>query len=361
MLKTQIRALAVFSVLCGGAGLLPSALDVGSAHAAAAAGISVQADVQTSAKAEAALGDKLYAAGDYVGALAAYGDGFVKTKDAAFLYAEGACQQALKHKGEAEALFKMYLSSGAEASLKYANEAKAALGTLKSAGSAVIGGLTGAVTGTVGAVGSVAGKVVSGLFSGLKVAIAGEIDAAAKVKAQAGDAAYAAKNFAEAAKAYGEAYATSEPSVALFAQGSAEAQAGHSVEARALLGGYLAAEPKGKHADEAKQLLLAIGGMGAEIPQLAVKAKAAAEAKAEATKADAEAKAGRFLSAAKEYGAAYAKKAEPALLYAQGMAELSAGKVAEAKQHLSAYLKAGGKLEFKASAEAALKASGGGA
>lgn len=357
MFKRSIGTVVVCALLCGGVSALT--LAPSSAHAAAAGAVAIQADVQVSAKAEAALGDKLYAAGDYVGALAAYGDGFVKAKDAAFIYAEAACHKAMGHKAEAEMMFKMYLSAGAEASLKYANEAKAALGGIKNTGKALLGGLTGAVTTTVGAVANVAGTVVFGIFGALKVAVASEIEAAGKIKAQAGDAAYAAAKFGEAAKAYGEAYTASESSVALFAQGSAEAQAGHSVEARALLTGYLEAQPKGKHADEARQLLLAIGGMGAEVPKIAMKAKAGAEAAAEAAKADAAYKAGRFLSAAKDYGAAFAKKAEPALLYAQGMAELGAGKVTEGRQHLTAYLKSGGQLEFKVSAEAALKASGG--
>lgn len=354
MFKNQVGSVALFFVLCGGATVAPPL--VGSAQAAAAAAVSIQADVQASGKADAAIGDKLYAAGDYVAALAAYGDGFAKAKDASFIYAEAACHKALGHKAEAETMFKMYLSAGKEETLKYAGEAKAALGGVKNVGKALLGGLTGAVT----TVASVTGGVVFGIFNVLKVSVAGEItDAAAKAKAQAGDAAYEAKNFAAAAKAYGEAYAAGEPAVALFAEGSAEAQVGHTADARALLSGYLSAEPKGKHADEARQLLLAIGGLGADIPKVAVKAKAGAEAAAEAAKADAEYKAGRFLGAAKAYGDAFAKKAEPALLYGQAMAELSAGKVTEAKQHLSAYLKSSGKLEFKASAEAALKASGG--
>lgn len=357
MFKNQIGSVALFFVLCGGAVVAPPV--VGTAQAAAAS-VSIQADVQASAKAAAVLGDQLYASGDYVGALTAYGNGFAKAKDSAFIYAEAACHKALGHKAEAETMFKMYLSSGKEEALKYAGDAKAALGGVKNAGKALIGGLTGAVTGTVGAVANVTGTVVFGIFGALKVSVAGEIkDAAAKAKAEAGDAAYLAKNFAAAAKSYGEAFATGEPAVALFAEGSAEAQAGNVTDARALLTGYLSAAPKGKHAEDARQLLLAIGGLGAEIPKVVVKGKASADVKAESTAGDEAYKAGQFLSAAKSYAAGYAKKSsETALLYGQGMAELSAGKIAEAKEHLSAYLKAGGKLEFKASAEAALKANG---
>lgn len=101
------------------------------------------------------------------------------------------------------------------------------------------------------------------------------------------------------------------------------------------------------------------GGSAEVVTKVAVKAKVAKEVAAGADAGDVAYKAGHYLTAAKEYAAAAAKKAEPVLLYAKGMAEYSAGQLADARKDLSAYLAAGGKLEFKASADVTLKACGG--
>ncbi len=330
-----------------------------SAEVSAAASVAVAVDVSAAGKAAAAVGDKAYAAGDFKAALLAYGDAFAKTHDAVLIYAEAQCHQGLAHKAEAETMFKMYLAAGAKTTLKYENEAKAALGGAKSLGKKVIGGITGAVTTTAGAVADLTIGVAGGVYGVLKLSIAAELEAGAKAKAQAADAAYAAARWDEAAKGYGEAFFSSENPIALFAQAEAEAQAGRAAEARALLQGYLQAGAKSKYAEEAKQLLLAVGGASAEVAtKVAIKGKVAAELAANVDAGDAAYKAGRYLTAAKEFGAAAAKKAEPVLLYAKGMAEYSAGQLADARKDLSAYIAAGGKLEFKASADVALKACG---
>ena len=341
--------------------LLALSLGTGSvshaAEASAAASVAVAVDVSAAGKAAAALGDRLYAAGDFRAALLAYGDAFAKTHDAAVIYAQAQCHSALEHKAEAEAMFKMYLAAAGSAKLKYEAEAKAALSGAKSVGKKVIGGITGVITGTAGLVADLTLGIAGGIYGVLKLSIAAEIEGAAKAKAEAADAAYAAAKWGEAAKNYGAAFFSSENPIALFAQAQAEAQAGHAAEARSLISGYLQAGAKGKRAEEAKQLLLAMGGSAEVVAKVAVKAKAAKELAADVDVGDAAYKAGRYVSSAAAYGAAYAKKAEPVLLYAKGMAEFSAGQLTEARKDLNAYLAAGGKLEFKASAELTLKAA----
>jgi hypothetical protein len=122
--------------------------------------------------------------------------------------------------------------------------------------------------------------------------------------------------------------------------------------------GYLAAEPNGKYAKDARTLLLAIGGDVKASTKVTVKLKVHADVKAQAEIADKAFAAGKYLDATKAYGEAHAKKAEPALLYAKGVAQLYAGQTADAAATLKAYLAAGGDLPFKASAEAHLRASG---
>ena len=92
---------------------------------------------------------------------------------------------------------------------------------------------------------------------------------------------------------------------------------------------------------------------------MSVASKVAKEAKTEATNGDKAFKAGRFVEAAKFYGDAFAKKSDPASLYAKGMAQFAEGDVKEAAESFKGYLASGGKLEFKAQAEAALTASTG--
>lgn len=350
----RMLTVSLFALTLGAAPLAAVA-----AAAGAAVSVSVSVDVAAAGKAAAALGDKAYAAGDYKAALLAYGDGFAKTRDAAFIYAQAQCQAALAHKEEADTMFKMYLSAAGKTKLKYEAEAKAALGGAKGVGKAVVGGLVGAAKAVGGAVVDVTGFLAGGIYTALKVSIAAEVDAGAKAKAEAADAAYAAAKYGEAAKSYAQVFASAENPIALFAQAQAEAQAGHAAEARALLHGYLTAVTKGKHVDEAKQLMLAMGGASASASaNVAVKTKVTAEAAA-VSSADVAYKSGKFLSAAKGYGEAYAKKAEPVLLYAKGMAEYNAGMLADAQKDLKAYLAAGGNLEFKTDAELALKASAG--
>jgi hypothetical protein len=324
------------------------------ASANAVVSVSVTADVSPVGAATAAIGDKAYAAGDFHAALLAYGEGFAKTRDAVFIYAEAQCHAALSHKEEAEAMFKMYLAAAGKAKLKYEAEAKAALGGAKSAGKALVG----AVTGAADAVAGLAGFVGGGIYSALKLSIAAEVEAGAKAKAEAADAAYAAAKWGEASKNYAEVFASAENPIALFAEAQAEAQVGHAAQARALLHGYLTAVAKGKHVEEAKQLMLAMGGGAVDISaKVAVKAKVAKELAADVNVADAAYKAGKFLSASKAYAAAYAKKAEPVLLYAKGMAEYNAGMLVDAQKDLKAYLAAGGNLDFKVDAEITVKAS----
>lgn len=360
MAVNRVAAATALALRIGmGVGVGAAFASISVAHgAAAAAAVSVQADVAVNGKAAAELGDKLYAAKDYAGALAAYGEGFAKTRDAAFIYAEAQCHKALGAKADAESMFKMYLAASAKAKLKYEAEAKAELTGVKNGLKAVGGALVGAVKTAGTTVADLGLAVTGGVYTVLKVSIAAEMSAAAKAKAEAADAAYAAGKFADAARDYGAAFMASEQAVALFAAGQAYAQVGKAAEARAALIGYLAAEAKGKYAEEARQLLLAIGGATANIVKVSVSGKVSKEAKAEASAGDDAYKAGKYLSAAKSYAAGFALKPDPALLYAQGMAEFAAGSMADAKTHLQAYLKSAGKLEFKASAEATLKASG---
>lgn len=87
-------------------------------------------------------------------------------------------------------------------------------------------------------------------------------------------------------------------------------------------------------------------------------AKVSAVVKAQAQLGDKAVAAGKFLDPAKAYGDAYAKKADAALLYAKGMAQVYAGQTADAAASLKAYLAAGGTLDFKVQASATLHATG---
>lgn len=338
----------------------PSAAVAGDAKAtgsaSASVSVSIQADVSAKARAQAAAGDAAYAAGKLEAALAAYGEGFAMTRDTAFVYAMAKCHQALGHKSEAQAMFQMYLSASNSATLKYKAEAEAAIGaSAKGAAGAIGGALKGAKNATAKAVTAVG----AGVYGAVKLSLAASVDAKAKASAQAGDTAYASGKYADAAKSYAEAFAQSQQAVALYARAQAEAQAGNAVAARGALIGYLAAQPKGAYASDAKTLLLALGGRADMAARVTVSAKVSADAKAQAQAGDKAMAAGKYVDAIRLYGEAYAKKSDAALLYAKGMAAFYAGQTAEATQSLTAYLAAGGKLEMKASAEATLRAAGG--
>ncbi len=251
----------------------------GSAKASgkASASFSIKADVAASGKEQAAIGDAAYAKGDFDYALEAYGEGFAKTRDAAFVYAMAECHKAKGDAAEAKSLFQMYLSAQGSATLKYEADAKAELGMkAESEGQGAVDTVTG-IAGKVtkGATDAVA-KVEAGVWTAIKVSIAGSIKGSAKAEAKAGDSAYAAGKYEDAAKSYAAAYAKSQQAVALYAGAQANAQAGHAIEARAMLEGYLATRPKGQMAADAKTLLLAVGGAMKEVVKVQVKASASA-------------------------------------------------------------------------------------
>jgi len=327
------------------------------ATASASVTVSIKADVNAKAQAQAAAGDAAYAAGKFDAALAAYGEGFAMTRDTAFIYAMAQCHKAMGHKAEAESMFKMYLSASGSASLKYKSEAEGAIGA---GATSAIGAVGGALKGAKDATASAVTKVGSGVYDAAKVSVAASVDAKAKVSAEAGDKAYASAKYADAARSYAEAYAQSQQAVALYAYAQASAPAGNAANARGALTGYLVAQPKGPQASDARTLLLAVGGNASLATKVAVSGKVSADAKAQAAIGDKAIAAGKFADAAKAYGEAYAKKSDAALLYAKGMASFYAGQAADAQASLKAYLAASGKLEFKVSAEATLRASGGG-
>ncbi|HUQ06355.1 MAG TPA: hypothetical protein VM261_27820 [Kofleriaceae bacterium] len=325
--------------------------------------VKIQADVAVAGKAKATAGDAAYAAGNFEAALVAYGEGFAATRDAAFVYAMARCHEAAGRATEAKAMFQMYLGASGSATLKYKGDAETAIGAGAKAGA-------GAASGAAGKVGALGGKVKDtavtgvsavggGVYAAVKISVAAQVSAKGKAEAKAADTAYAAGKFQEAAKSYAEAYAKTQQSVALYAAAQAHAQAGDAISARALLHGYLAAQPKGAYAKDAATLLLALGGNASATAQVSVKAKAGTAAKAKAGVGDAAMKSGKYIDAAKAYGEAHAvDDANATLLYARGMAELYAGATAAAAETLKAYLAAGGSLEFKVQAEAALRATG---
>lgn len=136
--------------------------------------VSVAADISGDLRAEAVQADNLYATGDYAAALAAYAKIYAKTKASALLYAQAQCYARMNKAAEAKAMFKSYLDAGAEASLKYAAEAKAELEDLDGgaiAGAGVVGATTGKVRGgagaAVGAIGAGAGAAKAGVDTGV--------------------------------------------------------------------------------------------------------------------------------------------------------------------------------------------------
>jgi hypothetical protein len=81
---------------------------------------------------------------------------------------------------------------------------------------------------------------------------------------------------------------------------------------------------------------------------------------AEVAKADGLYARGDFNGALEIYAKAYASSKDPALLYAQGMANWQLGANAKAKEMISAYLAAGGALTYKDRAQAHLASIGAG-
>jgi tetratricopeptide (TPR) repeat protein len=319
--------------------------------------LSIQGDVEIGGKEEATAGDKAFAAGDYRAALAAYGEGFADTKDPDFLYALGQANKALGNKAEAKSLFESYLAGSGE--LKYRGEAAAEAGVklAKDTGKGLVGGVVGAVNGVANATTSLVSGLAGTVYSVVKVNVADKLEAGAQAVAKKGDEAYSAGKFADAQAFYEQAYTQSQNAWALFAGGMADAQAGNGADARAELAGFLANAPKGEQADQARQMLLALGGSPALVKPVSIASKIAKEAKDEATNGDKAFKAGRFVEAAKFYGDAFAKKNDAAAIYAKGMAQYASGNVKEAAQSFKSYLAAGGKLEFKPQVEAALAAT----
>ncbi len=320
--------------------------------------VSIKADVAAAGQPKAAVGDTLYAAGDVEGALVAYGEGFATTRDTAFVYAMARCHEAAGRGADAKAMFQMYLGASGSGTLKYKSDAEGAIGAGAGAAKGAVDKV-GALGGRAkDAAGATIAAVGGGVYTAAKVSVSAQVNAKAKARARAADTAYAAGKFEEAAKGYAEAYARSQQSVALYAAAQAKAQAGDAIGARAMLHGYLAANPSGTYAKDAGTLLLALGGNASATTKVTVKARVDAAAQAKAGAGDAAFKAGKYLDAAKAYGEANAAAASSTLLYAQGMAQLYAGATAEAAASLNAYLAAGGSLEFKAQAQVALRVIG---
>jgi tetratricopeptide (TPR) repeat protein len=337
------------------AGALLALALTGSAFASGAkGGLAIEAEVKAEAKADAAAGDKAFAAGDFEAAAAAYGQGFARSRDAAFVYALARTHQVLKRKDEAKALFESYLAASGD--LKHRSEAEAQVGAKKSA--KATGGLIGGVVDTAGGAVDAVVSVPGSVYTATKVSVASQVDASAKASAETADKAYAESKYDDARKSYDEAYAKSQQAVLLYGEGMASAQAGKAAEARAALAGYLATRPSGEQAEKARQMMLAMGGNADALAKVNVSAKVSKEVKTEAGQADAAFKAGKYADAARIYGEAHAKKADAALLYGKGMALYAQGNVTEAAEALKAYLASSGKVEFKADAQATLKACG---
>jgi tetratricopeptide (TPR) repeat protein len=319
--------------------------------------LSIQGNVDAAGQEEAIAGDKAFAAGDLRSALASYGEGFADTKDPDFLYALATTQKALGNKAEAKSLYESYLAGAGE--LKYRTEAASEAGVklVKNEGKGVVGGVVGAVGGVANTAVGVVGGLASSVYSAVKLNVADKLEAGARAVAKKGDEAYAAGKFTDAQAAYAQAYEQSQQPLALFAQGMSNAYAGKGAEARAALAGYLSSAPKGEQAEQAGRMLLAMGGSPNWVKPVEIASKVAKEAKDQAAQGDKAFKASRFMDAAKFYGEAYAKKSDVAALYAKAMAQYAEGHAKEAAQSFKSYLDAGGKLEFKSQAEAALVAS----
>jgi tetratricopeptide (TPR) repeat protein len=266
-----------FALLLAAMPAAPALAGGAAASGSASVSVSIKVDVNAKASTEAAAGDSAYAAAKFEVALVAYGQGFAKTRDAAFVYAMAQCHKALGHKDEAQAMFKMYLGASGQASLKYEAQAKGELGMTEKAGKGAIGAIGGVAASAEKSTAKLVGEVGAGVYGAVKVSISTSVSASAKASAKAGDDAYAAGKYDDAAKSYGEAFASSQQAVALYAMAQAHAQAGHAVEARGALVGYLVTQPSGTFAKDAKTLLLALGGHADLAAKVSVHAKVAAD------------------------------------------------------------------------------------
>jgi tetratricopeptide (TPR) repeat protein len=334
--------------------LLPAAPAL--AQSGGSAKVSISAEVNITAQAQATLADKLYAAGDYKAALKAYAEGYASYKDAAFLYAKAQCEKALGAYADAKADFEAYLALSAKASLKFKSEAEAGLSASKKA---LEGGVSAAV-GAVGAVtGAAAGAVTGALSFAASLKISVEVSADVQVDAKSADEAYAKGSYADAERLYLAVYEKSAKPVLLYAAAQCELAQGHKAEAAGLLRGYLSASAKAKYKADAEKALKALGAASAAKVKIAVAASVDAKSKAEAKAADKLAAAGSYSEALKAYAALQAKAGHASLLYAQAQCYRMTGQIEKAKEYFGSYLKAEGKLTFKAEAEAGLKESGG--
>jgi tetratricopeptide (TPR) repeat protein len=336
-MKRQMIALSFFA-------LLVPAMPV-FAEGSATAKVSISLDVSVTAKVKAEAADKLYAAGDYKGAIKLYQEGYDTYKDAAFLYAKAQCEKALGQAADAKKDFDAYLALGTKVTLKYKAEAETGV---KEVSSAVIGVVGGVATGVVGAT-----KATLTFASSLS--ISANVSVEAQASAKSGDDAYAAGKYQEAKKYYAEAAAKKPEPTFLYAEAQCELAAGHKSEAIGLLQGYLSAKGTLKYKKEAQASLKELKAKSKEKIKVSVAASVSATVKTEAKAADALAAAGDYAGAAKAYGELYAKSSsDAALLYAQGQCYRLAGDAAKAKETLNAYLAVSGKLKFKAEADAAV-------
>lgn len=319
-----------------------------SGSASASVKVSISVDVSVSAKAKAELADKLYAAGDFAGALKVYAEGYATFKDAAFLYAQAQCHVALGNAAEAKALFEQYLALGAKVALTFKAEAETGLSNVKAKLAAGLGA------------GVKAGAKIAGALNPIpKFQAAAEVALTLKAEVKAADALYALGKYDEALKAYAAIYLKSPEPILLYAQAQCHIALDHRYEAVALLQGALSAGlPKYKADIEAA--LTSLGAPTVAV-SLAISAAVSASLSVEAKAADALFAAAKYNDALKAYIALYAKSPEPAFLYAQAQCYRLLGNIPEAKVAFEAYLKASasGVLAFKAEAERALLDLGG--
>jgi hypothetical protein len=178
--------------------------------------VTISASVNASAKVAAKAGDEAYAAAKYEDAAKSYLEAYAASQQTVALYAAGQAKAQVGDAAAARGLLLGYLA--ASASGAQAKDAKTLL-----------------------------------------LAIGGSAKVAAKVKigVAAGDKAFAAGKYVDAAKAYGEA----KHADAMYAKGVAQLYAGQTADAVASLKAYLAASPNVNLEASAKAHLRA-GGAG---------------------------------------------------------------------------------------------------
>jgi tetratricopeptide (TPR) repeat protein len=320
-----------------------------SGSASASVSVKISIDVSVSAKASAEAADKLYAAGDFAGALKLYAEGYAKFKDAAFLYAQAQCNVALNNALAAKALFEEYLSLGAKVTLKFKAEAETGLSSMKAKLSAGVGA------------GIDAGAKIAGVLRpNASLSIAAEVPALLKPEVKIADEFYAAGKFELALKAYAAAHFKSPEPVLLYAQAQCHIALDQRYEAISLLRASLSTGTLKFKAD-AEAALGKLGAVGSAAVALSISASVSAAIKAEAKLADDLYLAGKYAAALKAYASLYAKSPEPVLLYAQAQCSRMLGEIPQARISFEAYLSAAasGTLAFKQDAEFALKEIGG--